>query len=253
MELDLQNWMFAFVRASAFLLVLPVFSAASVPVTVRVLLAAMLGLLVGSGLPPSPALPGFFSATGRLIAEAVIGLTLGFTTRLVFGAFEVAGQLISSEIGLNMSSVLNPISTAPTQAPGMILFLLATVLMFALDLHHWLIAGFVKSYSVLPVGGMHMKEIVLEHMVKQTANMFVVAVQMAAPIMAVSFIVTLVFSVLGRAVPQMNVFSESFALRITAGLTVFALTLPLIAEHMINSLRRMPEDLLRVAQWMGAV
>lgn len=252
METELQNWIFAFVRAGAFLTLLPVFSAASVPVTLRVLLAAMLAFLVGPTLGPVPASPGFFSSIGRLVAEALIGLTLGFTTRLVFGAFEVAGQLITSELGLNLSSIVNPISTAPTQAPGMMLFLLATVLMFALDLHHWLIVGFVKSYAVLPVGGAHLREAVFEHLLKQTANMFVIAIQMAAPIMAVSFVVTLVFSVLGRAVPQMNVFSESFALRITAGLVVFALTLPLIAEHMSNALRRMPDDVLRVAQWLGA-
>ena len=251
MEMELQNWMFTFVRASAFLLVLPVFSAANVPVLVRVALAAMLGLLVAPGLSVVMPMAGFFSSFGRLVMEALIGLTLGFVTRLVFGAFEVGGQLISSELGLNMSSVLNPISTAPTQAPGMMLFLLATALMFSLDLHHWLIAGFLKSYSVLPIGGAHLKEVLLEHVVKQTANIFVVAIQMAAPIMAVSFVVTLVFSVLGRAVPQMNVFSESFALRIMAGLIVFALTLPLIAEHMSNTLRRMPDDVLRVAQWLG--
>lgn len=251
MEVELQSWMFAFVRASGFLLVLPVFSAANVPVVVRVALAAMLGFLVAPGLAPAIPLPGFFSSLGRLIMEALIGLTLGFTARLVFGGFEVGGQLITAELGLNMSSVLNPISTAPTQAPGLILFLLATMLMFALDLHHWLLAGFVKSYAVLPIGGGHLKEVVLEHMLKQTSQMFVIAIQMAAPIMAVSFVVTLVFSVLGRAVPQMNVFSESFALRITAGLLVFAITMPLIAQHMTNALRRMPDDIMRVAQWMG--
>jgi flagellar biosynthetic protein FliR len=251
MEVELQNWMFAFVRASGFLLVLPVFSAANVPVLVRVALAAMLGLLIAPGLPPVAVLPGFLSSAERLIMEAVIGLTMGFSARRVFGAFEVGGQLITAELGLNMSAVLNPMSTAPTQAPGMMLFLLATTLMFSLNLHHWLIAGFVQSYSVLPVGGAHLKEVVLEHMVKQTSNMFVIAIQMAAPIMAVSFIITLVFSVLGRAVPQMNVFSESFVIRIAGGLTVFALTLPLIAEHMVNALRRMPEDVMRVAQWLG--
>jgi flagellar biosynthetic protein FliR len=252
MEVELQNWMFAFVRASAFLLVLPVFSAANVPVVVRIALAAMLGLLVAPSIPSAAVMPGFLSSIGRLVMEALIGLTLGFTARLVFGAFEVGGQLITAELGLNMSAVLNPMSTAPTQAPGMMLFLLATTLMFALDLHHWLLAGFVKSYSVLPVGGAHLKEVVLEHMLKQTSNMFVIAIQMAAPIMAVSFVITLVFSVLGRAVPQMNVFSESFALRIAAGLVVFAMTLPLLAQHMTNALRRMPDDVMRVAQWLGA-
>ncbi len=250
MDLDLQSWMFGFVRAGGFLLSLPVFSAANVPVQVRVALAALLGVLVAPGLGATIPPGGLLTAIGAFMMEAVIGLAFGFMARLVFGAFEVAGQLVTAELGLNLSSILNPITTLPTQAPGMMLFLLAAVLMFALDLHHWLIAGFVKSYEVLPVGAAHLREALLGGVVKQSAGIFIVAVQMAAPIMAVSFVVTLVFAVLGRAVPQMNVFSESFAFRIMAGLGVFAITLPLMAAHMSNLLRRLPDDLVRVAQWM---
>ena len=74
----------------------------------------------------------------------------------------------------------------------------------------------------------------------------------AAPLIAVSFIITLVFSMLGRAVPQMNVFTESFAFRSLAGLAVFGLTLHLMAQHIMNYLQRLPEDVLRVAQLIGA-
>jgi flagellar biosynthetic protein FliR len=70
--------------------------------------------------------------------------------------------------------------------------------------------------------------------------------------MAVSFIISLVFSVLGRAVPQMNVFSESFSVRPLVGLSVFGLTLDLMSEHIVNYLRRLPEDMLQVAQLLGA-
>jgi len=243
--------MFGFVRASAFLLALPVFSSMGVPVRLRVALAALLGLLVAPQMPFVAMPPGFFSGVGRLVLEAVVGLTFGFTARLIFGAFETAGQIITTEMGLNMSAVLNPMNAMPTQAPGMMVFLLATMLLFALDLHHWLLAAFVKSYAVLPPGAAHFRAVVLEHFVKQTANLFVIALQMAAPIMAVGFVITLVFSVLGRAVPQMNVFSESFALRIVAGLIVFAVTLPVMAQHISNALRRMPEDVMRIAQWLA--
>ena len=85
-----------------------------------------------------------------------------------------------------------------------------------------------------------------------TSGIFVIALQLAAPLMAVSFIISLVFSVLGRAVPQMNVFSESFAVRPLVGLSVFGLTLDLMSEHIVNYLRRLPEDMLRVAQLLGA-
>ena len=65
--------------------------------------------------------------------------------------------------------------------------------------------------------------------VARSSQMFVIALQLAAPVMAVSFIVSLVFSVLGRAVPQMNVFHESFTIRTLAGLSVFGVTLQLMA------------------------
>jgi flagellar biosynthetic protein FliR len=70
--------------------------------------------------------------------------------------------------------------------------------------------------------------------------------------MAVSFVVSLVFSVLGRAVPQMNVFHESFTIRTLAGLGVFGMTLQLVADHIGNYLRRLPEDMLSLAQMLGA-
>jgi flagellar biosynthesis protein FliR len=243
--------MFGFIRAGGFLAMLPIFSAANVPVKLRVLFAAMLGMLVAPAMDVAPAAPGLFGSMTQLTSEALIGTALGFVARIVIGGIEIAGQLISAELGLNMSSILNPISTTPTQAPGMALLLLATTLLFALDLHHWLIAGFVKSYAVLPVGGAHLQEGLLVHILKLTGQMFVIAVQMAAPIMAVSFVVLLVFAMLGRAVPQMNVFSESFAFRIMAGLFVFAATLPLMGQHIANALRRIPDDMMRVAQWLS--
>ena len=74
---------------------------------------------------------------------------------------------------------------------------------------------------------------------------------MAAPMIAISFLITLIFSVLSRAVPQMNVFAENFAVRSLAGLVVFGLTLNLMAQHILNYARRLPEDVLRIAQLLG--
>ena len=243
--------MSVFIRAGAFLLALPVLSASNLPTIVRTALAALIAALVAPGLPPAPPIPDFWSSIGRMISEALVGLSLGFTARLVFGAFELAGQLVTSELGLNMSAVLNPIASVPQQAPGTILYLLAAMLLFTLDLHHWLLAGFARSYTLVPIGAAQLQEGLLEHLVRQSSQMFVVALQMTAPVLSITFTVTLVFAMLGRVVPQMDVFSASFAIRIAAGLTVFGMTLPLVAEHMANGLRRMPDDLIRVAQWLG--
>jgi flagellar biosynthetic protein FliR len=87
--------------------------------------------------------------------------------------------------------------------------------------------------------------------IAQTSRIFVIALQIAAPLMAVSFLITLVFAVLGRAVPQMNVFQESFAARTLVGLLSFGLTCTLMGQHLANYLRRLPDDLARVVRLMA--
>jgi flagellar biosynthesis protein FliR len=53
-------------------------------------------------------------------------------------------------------------------------------------------------------------------------------------------------------VPQINVFFESFSVRILAGLIVLGMTCQLIAVHIVQFLRHVPEDLLHVARLLGA-
>lgn len=252
MELDLNNWLLVFLRVSAFLLVLPFFSAANFPVTLRVALGAVTALLLAPLLPAFAlerlALPNLL---GLMAQEVSIGLLMGFISRMVFYAVDLAGNFVAAELGLNMGVIFNPLEGQSSQVPGMILFFLASVVTFTLDLHHWVLAGFQQTYSVLPIGGAGLSSALFEVVVRHTSRIFVVALQISAPIIAVSFVITLVFSVLSRAVSQMNVFTESFAFRIAGGLIVFGFTLQLTAQHVLNYLRRLPEDLIRVSQMLA--
>jgi len=39
--------------------------------------------------------------------------------------------------------------------------------------------------------------------------------------------------------------------RIVCGLVVFGLTIEISAQHILNGLHRLPEDMMRVAQFLG--
>jgi flagellar biosynthesis protein FliR len=252
MEVDLHTWLLVFLRISAFMLILPFFSFTNFPVTLRVALAALTALLLAPLLPVAHLDHlGLIGLLGTMVQEVSIGLLLGFISRMAFYAIDLAGNIISSETGLNLSAILNPLSGQSTQTFGTILFFLAAVVMFTLDLHHWVLAGFQQTYTVLPIGGAHLTGPLFELVVKHTSRIFVVALQISAPMIAVSFVITLVFAVLSRAVPQMNVFSESFSFRIVGGLIVFGFTLQLTAQHVLNYLRNLPEDLVRVGQMLA--
>ena len=253
MDLDIYNWAFVFLRVSAFLLVLPFFSVANFPVTLRVALSALMtGLLAPMVAPLPVARLDFLALLGVLLQELSVGLLLGFMARMVYYAVDLAGSIISMQMGLNMATLFDPANAETEQTTSTMLFFLATVVMLTMDLHHWILLGFVRTYTVLPLGAMHLNQALFETVVAQTSGIFVAAVQISAPVIAVSFVVTLVFSMLSRAVPQMNVFGESLGVRIVGGLIVFGFTMELTAQRVVNYLHRLPDDLLAVAQMLGA-
>ncbi|MDB6053119.1 MAG: flagellar biosynthesis protein FliR [Verrucomicrobiales bacterium] len=251
-DLDFLTWMMVFLRASAMLAIFPVFSSPGFPVQVRLALGALVSFLVTSSLPSMiPANLDWMLGIKIMITEVLVGLSFGFMSRLLFYAIDLAGGIISMEIGLSLPPSFNPLSNTQAAAPGSILNYMAAMIWLSMDMHHWMLLAFKKSYLYLPIGGAHMGNGVLTQIFVKSSGIFMIAAQMTAPIIAVSFTITVVFAVLSRAVPQMNVFSESYAVKTLAGMTVFGLTAQLMSQHIGNYLNRLPEDVLRVAQLLG--
>lgn len=236
-----------FLRGSGMLAVLPVFSTPMVPARMRIALAVLAAFLIA---PTLPAIElgdrGLLQVSAWMLGELGIGLLLGFLARILFFALDVAGGIIGAEIGLNLPPGLNPLTNSQATVPATLLSYLAAVIWLGLDLHHWMLVGFQRSYQVLPPGGVGLHEPVLREFLSWIGRLFVLGLQIAAPVMAVSFLLSLVFSILGRAVSQMNVFTESFAVRSLAGLLVLGIAMPLMAQHIVNHLGQLPEDILRL-------
>ena len=246
------TWFLVFTRVGAMLTVLPMFSTQAIPVQIRIGLGALMAFLMTPLLPVVEADGlSIWLLVKLLFMEASIGLLLGFVCRIVFYALEIAGSFVSTEMGLSMPAEFNQLVSGPAMVPGIILYWIALMLLLSLDLHHWMIVGFQKSYALIPFGGAHLSEALLVDVIARTGKVFALALQIAAPVMAVSFLVTVVFALLGRAVPQMNVFAESFPVLTLLRLVAFGLTCTFMAQHIANYLRRLPEDLVNVARLAG--
>jgi flagellar biosynthetic protein FliR len=250
--IEITSWMLVFVRVGALLATLPFFSASNVPIRIRLALGAVVAFLVAPMLPVSElAQSGFWPLIRLLAIEAMAGLLLGFVCRLIFFAMDLAGGIVATEIGLSLPSTFNPLTASQNTAPGTILYWMGIMLLLGFDLHHWMVVAFYRSYELLPVGIAHGSEPLLQDVIQRSAGIFRIALQMTAPVMAASFVITLVFSVLGRAVPQMNVFSESYAVRTLVGLMVFGLSTTLMAHYISSSLHKLPEDFARVTRLLA--
>ncbi len=252
MYLNITVWFLVFARAGALLAIFPLFAAQTVPVQLRIGMAALIAFLAAPFLPqPVPLNPSFWTLLRLVFTEVSVGLLLGFVCRLIFFAIDLAGGIASTEMGLMLSSAFNPLTSAALPIPGTILFWLAIMLLLSLNLHHLVIAAFQQSYALVPIGAAHVSQALTLDVLRRTGEIFRIALQMTAPVMAVSFVITVIFSVLSRAVPQMNVFAESFSVRSLAGMAVFGLTCHLMAQYIELYLHRLPDDMLRVARLLG--
>ena len=237
----------AFIRAGGLIALLPGLSAAPVPMQVRIALAGFLaysatGFVHIQPVPP-PDMGGLLVVT---LHELLIGLLMGFGARIIFYAVEFAGQVISMEMGLTMSPQIDPITRASSSAVSTLLYYLSILLFFISDCHHAVVLAFMRSFQIAPLGVPTFSNNVAEYFVVQTGNIFLIALQMATPMMAVNFTVTFTFAILGKAASGMNVFTESFSVRILAGLTLLGLTLGLTAQIVLSHLRESPEIMLRM-------
>jgi flagellar biosynthetic protein FliR len=249
---DVVTWFLAFARLGAILAFFPLFAGQNIPVILRIALSALTAFLILPGLPSVPAehltMAGFIKL---MVMEISVGLLLGFICRMVFFAIELGAGIAAAEMGLGMSNIFNPASQSVMTTPALILYWMAIMIFFSLDMHHWLLVGFQQSFVAAPIGGSGLSKALYSELMTRGSHVFYVAVQMTAPVLACSFLVTLICSLLGRVAPQMNVFAESFAIKSLTGMFVFGMTCTLMAAHITNYLRRLPGDFLRVAELVG--
>ena len=247
------TWFMVFVRAGAMLAVFPIFSAAAMPVRLRIALAGFLAMLSmpGVSMPEDLVIGNLIGVIGIVGQEVFYGLMLGFVVRLILFSVGLAGHYIGTELGLQLSSLIAPGATVPSATPSVILQMMTVMLMFSLDIHFELLAGFQQSYQALPIGGGSLSNSLFDYVTMLCARTFVVAIRIAAPVIAVGIVVNLLMMVLARAIPQMNVFVESFSVRILVGVFLFGFTLSLAAREITSYLKQLPNDFVVVARLLG--
>ena len=230
------------IRVAGILAAVPAIGTRSVPLQVRI------GLVVGLTVILFPVVseqlrPLTFSFPQILpvmFTEFMVGMVLGFAIRFVMSAFEIAGELIGVQMGINLMSTLDPVAAAgQTPVVGQFMGLLTMLVFFAIDGHHLMFEALVASFHLVPPLHVHLSGFLVESVLKLGIGMFVLALKVGAPVMTALFIVTLGMGILGRSIPQLNVMLNNVPITIGIGLLVLGLSLPLvgsIAESNIQGL-----------------
>ena len=103
-------WVLVLLRTGAFFLGIPLFAGKLIPVRIRMAFGLLLSLLVSPFVPADLEISShYLGAILLAMNEVCIGLLLAMMVRMVFFAVELAGFLISYEIGLMASNSINPL------------------------------------------------------------------------------------------------------------------------------------------------
>jgi flagellar biosynthetic protein FliR len=216
-----------FARVGALVMLMPGVGETAVPPRVRMAFAFLLALalypVVRAALPPIPSTVGGLAS--QVIIEVLIGLGIGSLLRLFLSALTVAGEIISIQTTLAFAQTANPLQAQPTPTLGTFLTLIGVTLIFATDLHQLFIAAIAKSYALFSPGKPPPMGDFVTLAVRTTGSTFSLGVQLAAPVIVFSLIFNIAAGLVGRAMPQFQIFFVATPLTVLLGLSVFALGL----------------------------
>ncbi|MCX7978853.1 MAG: flagellar biosynthetic protein FliR, partial [Bdellovibrionaceae bacterium] len=133
-EIQILTFALVMLRITGFVFSAAIIGSGSVPVPVRVLLSLILTITVWPTLNiTSAVISGFGESLIYLsLTEVLLGLLIGYLTRIFFLTVEMAGEIASSSMGLSAAQIFNPSLQANTSSIGQFYNILATLLFFSI-------------------------------------------------------------------------------------------------------------------------
>jgi len=159
------------------------------------------------------------------LQETMFAGILAMAAQLIFAAIQFAGQMLSFQMGLAMSSVFDPSTTSQIPIIGQFAVTMALLLWMVSGAELLMIRGVADSFAQFPVGGFWNTE-GWQGISLLVSQMFVIALKIMAPVLLLMLMVYVALGLVSRAVPQIQVFFVSYPLTIGLGLFLFSIALP---------------------------
>lgn len=236
LSIEPQLWalLFVMVRVGAAFIAAPIFSAVSIPVTVRVTLSGAIGVLVLAAHPVVPPL-AIFSLTTILAvaAEALVGFAIGFVLQIAFAAPMIASEVIGTSMGIGFASAIDPQNGKSTPALGQFFSMMLTLLFLSVNGHLILVEMIVKSYDALPPGGAWLKPQQLENIAFFGGYTFLAGLLLALPVGFLLLCLNLVVGMISRSAPSLNLFAVGLPASLAVGVVALALGFPAMGDYLL--------------------
>jgi flagellar biosynthetic protein FliR len=219
-----------FARCAGFVFRAPGFSHPSVPAPLRAGLAAALSVAIAPRIfRTGPEADGAALLVG-LAAEFAIGTAIGMAASVVYDGAYAGGRVVDDYVGVK--AIAPSLQLVAPSGFGRVWSLAFTGAFFLSGAYRVVLIAFARSFSKIPVGTATHWPGWGAYAASYTAAIALVALEVAAPAVALAFLVQLALGALSRVIPRFGSFTLSFPLAFAAALTATAAAAPFVVEHL---------------------
>ncbi|MCD5991384.1 MULTISPECIES: flagellar biosynthetic protein FliR [Pseudomonas] len=219
------SFMLPMFRIVALLMTMPIIGTTLVPRRVRLYLALAITVVVAPVLPPMPEVNALDLTALLLIGEQIIiGAGLGLFLQLFFHSFVIAGQIISTQMGMGFASMVDPTNGVSSAVIGQFFTMLVTLVFLGMNGHLVVIETLIESFTTMPVGsGLLVSN--FWALANGLGWVMAAGLKLVLPTITALLVVNIAFGVMTRAAPQLNIFSIGFPLTLVMGFVILWISL----------------------------
>jgi flagellar biosynthesis protein FliR len=250
---QIQLFLFIFLRVTAMTLTVPVFDSRNIPAVFKIGLCFAITLVLYPlvKLEPMAFSPSMVPIAIGVACEILTGAIIGFVIRMIFAGIQLAGELAAFQMGFSVANVIDPMSSSQVPVISQLIYMFAILIFLTINAHHWVLRALVESFSLIPPFGFHSSGSLMARLTQAAGDLFVIAVKTGSPVIVSLLLVSLGLGLVGRTVPQMNVFMVATPVNILIGFLFLSLSLPLMMTYLYQLLNGLGKEILQIMKLMG--
>lgn len=220
-------------RVSPLFAIAPIFSAKQVPLRVKGVVAAALAIgltglaMRGQHIPTDP-----MQVAALIVINLLVGILFSFAVSALLAAVQTAGGLADIVSGFSFGATVDPINGNPGGVFSEWYGMLGVMIFLAIGGDAWEMRGIARTFTLVPLTKSPHIASLANAAEMSFASIFTSALEVAAPVVLALLITDVAFGMVSKVVPQMNVFSVAFPLKIGVSLLAVTATLPFLGGWM---------------------
>jgi flagellar biosynthetic protein FliR len=234
-------------RLGALFVLTPVLANRSMPLRARALLALALSAALYPTLPALAQTPPdatLLTLAPVVVSEFLVGLVIGFIAAVPVMALDLGGFIIGHQMGLGLARAYNPDADVDTDLLGQVLMYIGLGAFLALGGLEAVFSSLAHSFALIPPGHLALTDLPIQTLLAVITSGFELAVRVSAPALGIIMLMLVAMGFLMKTMPQINILSVGFSIKIMFGLLMLAASLPPVqqaaAGGIASALNRIP-------------